>query len=66
MNFGYVFRYLAKLCTGEVVVWRVLAENRKEADTKVNTYLEGCSNSGYFNVPIKVEFASKEDNLILY
>lgn len=66
MKFGNVFRYLAKLSGGEIVVWRVFAETRAEADIKVNTYLDECTKSGWFNVPVKVEFASREDNLILY
>ena len=65
MKFGYVFRYLAKLRDGEVVVWRVLAENRGAADTKVNNYIDECTASGFFNLPVAIEFASKEDNLVL-
>ena len=66
MNFGKVFRYIAKLDTGELVVWRVLASTRVEADDKVKNYLLEYCDNGFFNVPIKVEFASKEDNLVLY
>lgn len=66
MKFGYVFRYLAKLYNGEVVVWRVFAENRAEADAKVGAYLDECTKSGFFNVPVKIDFASKADNLVLY
>ena len=65
MKFGYVFRYLAKLRSGEVVVWRVLAENKEEADTKVNNYIDECTGCGFFNLPVAIEFASKEDNLVL-
>ncbi len=66
MKFGYVFRYLAKLYNGEVVVWRVFAETRTEADAKVGAYLDECAKSSFFNVPVKIDFASKEDNLVLY
>lgn len=66
MKFGNVFRYLAKLSSGETVVWRVFAETQAEADAKVRTYLDECTKSGWFNVPVKIEFASREDNLILY
>ena len=65
MKFGYVFRYLAKLSSGEVVVWRVLAKNKGEADAKVNNYIDECMSSGFFNLPVAIEFASKEDNLVL-
>jgi hypothetical protein len=65
MKFGNVFRYLATLSSGEIVVWRVFAETYAEADTKVRTYLDECTKS-CFNVPVKIEFASREDNLILY
>lgn len=66
MKFGYVFRYLAKLYNGETVQWRVFAETRAEADAKVNNYLEECTNSGFFNVPIKVDFFGYGENLVLY
>ena len=66
MKFGNVFRYLAELSSSEIVVWRVFAETRAEADTKVMTYLDECTKSGFFNVPVKIEFASREDNLVLY
>ena len=66
MKFGKVFRYLAKLSSGELVVWRVLAETRTEADAKVEGYLDECRNSGFFNVPVELDFVSKEDNLVLY
>lgn len=66
MKFGNVFRYLAKLSNGDIVVWRVFAETRTEADAKVSAYLDECTRSGFFNVPVKIEFATREDNLILY
>lgn len=66
MKFGNVFRYLATLSSGEIVVWRVFAETRAEADTKVMTYIDECTKNGFFNVPVKIEFASSEDDLILY
>ena len=66
MNFGKVFRYIAKLDTGELVVWRVLASTRVEADKKVKNYLLECNDKNFFNVPVEVEFASREDNLVLY
>lgn len=66
VNFGKVFRYIAKLSNGEYVVWRVLAESRTEADAKVKNYLLECHDNGFFNIPVEVEFASKEDNLVLF
>lgn len=66
MKFGNVFRYLAKLSNGDIVVWRVFAETRTEADAKVGAYLNECTKSGFFNVPVKIEFANRADNLILY
>ena len=66
MKFGYVFRYIAKLNSGEEVHWRVLAENRIEADAKVNNYVEECKKSGFFNIPNKVEFFDYCENLVLY
>jgi hypothetical protein len=66
MKFGYVFRYLARLRSGEIVVWRVFAETRTEADAKVSNYINECTKNGFFNMPAGVDFASKEDNLILY
>ena len=66
MKFGKVFNYVCKLNSGERVVWRVLAEGRVEADAKVNAYLEECAKCGYFSVPVAVDFANREDNLVLY
>lgn len=66
MKFGYVFRYLASLHNGETVQWRVFAENRAEAEAKVDNYLEQCTKSGFFNIPIKVEYLGYGENLVLY
>ena len=66
MKFGYVFRYLAKLRSGETVQWRVFAETRSAADAKVDTYLTECKNGGFFNIPIKVEYFGCGENLVLY
>jgi hypothetical protein len=66
MKFGKVFRYLAKLSNGEIVVWRVFAETRTEADAKVGAYLDECTKNGFYNVPVTIDFASTEDNLVLY
>ena len=66
MNFGKVFRYIAKLSTGELVLWRVLASTRMEADDKVKNYILDCCDNGFFNVPVEAEFTSEEDNLVLY
>lgn len=66
MKFGKIFRYLCKLEGEEYVVWRVLAESRTEADAKVHNYLDECRSSGFFNVPVAVDFANMEDNLVLY
>ena len=66
MKFGYVFRYLAKLRSGETVQWRVFAENRAEADIKIDNYLDECTKSSFFNVPAKVEFLGYGENLVLY
>lgn len=66
MNFGRVFRYLAKLSNGEVVVWRVCAETRVSADVKVMNYLDECKKNGFYNVPVEIDFASEEDNLVLF
>ena len=66
MNFGRVFRYLAKLSNGEVVVWRVCAETRVAADVKVTSYIDECKKNNFYNVPIDIDFASEEDNLVLF
>jgi hypothetical protein len=65
MKFGYVFRYQAELKNGQMVTWKVFAETRVEAETKVDTYLAEC-NGGYYDVPVKVKFDKVEDDLILY
>ena len=66
VSYGKVFRYIAKLSNGEVVVWRVCAETRVSADVKVMNYLDECKKNGFYNVPIAVDFASEEDNLVLF
>lgn len=66
MKFGHVFRYLAYLSSGEAVQWRVLAETRTEADAKIDNYVKECRKSGFFNIPVKVEFFGYSDNLVLF
>ena len=61
MNFGKVFRYIAKLHTGELVVWRVLASTRAEADRKIEDYKAEC-----INLPVEVDYSGYDDNLVLY
>lgn len=65
MKFGYIFRYLARLNNGEAVQWRVFAETRVEADAKVSNYITECRKSGFFNVPVKVEFFGEGESLVL-
>lgn len=65
MNFGEIFRYVCKFNNGEVRVWRVLATSRKEADIKLNDFVNQCATNGN-DVPVNIEFTSHEDNLILY
>ena len=66
MKFGKVYRYIAKLSGGEYVVWRVCAETRVEADVKVMSYIDECKKNGFYNVPVDIDFASEEDNLVLF
>lgn len=61
MNFGKVFCYLAKLNTGEVVVWRVLASTRAEADRKIEDYKTEC-----INLPVSIDYIGYDDSLVLY
>ena len=66
MNFGKVFRYTVKLNSGEHVVWRVCAETRVAADVKVTSYIDECKKNSFYNVPVNIDFASEEDNLVLF
>lgn len=66
VSYGKVFRYIAKLSSGECVVWRVCAEGRTCADDKIARYIEDCKKNGFYNVPIAIDFASEEDNLVLF
>lgn len=66
MNFGRVFRYQAKLSSGEWVVWRVCAETRVSADVKVMAYIDECKKNNFYNVPVDIDFVSEEDNLVLF
>ena len=66
VSYGKVFRYIAKLSSGECVVWRVCAETRVEADVKVTSYIDECKKHGFYNVPVDIDFASEEDNLVLF
>lgn len=64
MKFGHVFRYQAELKNGQRVTWKVFAETRAEAETKIDTYLAECN--GYYDAPVKVKFDRVEDDLVLY
>jgi hypothetical protein len=66
MKFGRVFRYIAKLSSGECVVWRVCAETRVEADVKVTSYIDECKKNGFYGIPVDLDFASEEDHLVLF
>jgi hypothetical protein len=68
MNFGRVFRYQAKLSSGEYVVWRVCAETRVSADVKVADYIAECKKNGFYNIPVTVDYEAvrEEDDLVLF
>ena len=65
MNFGNIFRYNYQFYDGEIQVWRVLANSRDEADTKLNNFVNLCA-STHMNVPVHIEYVSQEDDPILY
>lgn len=64
MKFGKIFCYQAELKNGQSIIWKVFAETRAEAETKISTYLAECD--GYYDVPVKIKFTRAEDDLILY